>query len=148
MCRKHQSEILLNLISHTLVQLFCLVDVESTKLTDGLFTCYEEDIEEKENVILCDFGEVKEEINSIMLYFIRKNGFALPEGVETYLSEDGKNFQLMEGEYKEHTIGFYQVRRLYFKNQKARYAKFVIKGDRRMAILQLAVYNKQRLPGR
>ncbi|MBR4949580.1 MAG: DUF4434 domain-containing protein [Clostridia bacterium] len=116
---------------------------ESTKLTDGLFTCYEEDIEEKENVILCDFGEVKEEINSIMLYFIRKNGFALPEGVETYLSEDGKNFQLMEGEYKEHTIGFYQVRRLYFKNQKARYAKFVIKGDRRMAILQLAVYNKQ-----
>ncbi|MBR4949579.1 MAG: DUF4434 domain-containing protein [Clostridia bacterium] len=121
-----------------------LVNGEETyNLTDGSFSCNEEDLEERENEILCDFGEVKNEINSVMLYFFRKNGFILPESVETYLSEDGKNFELMEGEYHCHTIRFYQVRRLYFKNKKARYVKFVIKGGRRMSILQVAAYNKQ-----
>ena len=134
------------LLAHTNVLDFKPVIVngeETDRLTDNYFSCNEEDLELPESEILCDMGEVKEEINSVMLYFRNKNGFVMPDKVETYVSVDGKNFELIEGKYQCHQTGSFHVKRLYFDNRAARYIKFLITGEKRMAILQVAAYQKQ-----
>lgn len=112
-------------------------------ITNNMFSYGEVDLEEKENVILCDIGEVKKDINSVMLYFIAKNGFAFPESIKTYVSKDNENFEFIDNEYLSNATGIYKVYRMYFDSKDVRYVKFVICGEKPSAILQAAVYEKQ-----
>ncbi|MBR4950050.1 MAG: DUF4434 domain-containing protein [Clostridia bacterium] len=139
----HRKEILTH--TNVLENKEVLVNGESTyKLTDNIFSHGEFDLEEKENEIICDMGEVKKEINSVMLYFMTKNKYDLPESVKTYISVDGKNYELIDNKYYCHKTGRYLVVRMYFEKREARYIKFVVEtGENPATILEVAAYDKQ-----
>ncbi|MBR4950049.1 MAG: DUF4434 domain-containing protein [Clostridia bacterium] len=114
------------------------------KLTDNIFTYGEEDLEDqKENEIICDLGEIKDEINCAMVNSIKKNGFVHPDKIEVYLSSDGENYELVEGETISHDTGRSRLTKIYFENKKARFIKFFIAGEKRMSLYEVAAYEKQ-----
>lgn len=116
---------------------------EENTLTDNYFTMGEVDLTEKENVILCDIGEVKKDINSVMLYFMEKEGFEFPKIIKTYVSKDNKEFERVDNEYLTDTVGNHRVYRTYFDSKDIQFVKFIIESEKPSAILQLAVYEKQ-----